>query len=91
LTPLPGTDLLKDFDQVIELQPNGRPNWDLFDCQNAVVATRMSKPEFKRAYRNLYYVFKGAYAGYREHNYLLDENVPAAIAAKANHMTVHMD
>jgi radical SAM superfamily enzyme YgiQ (UPF0313 family) len=76
LTPLPGTDLLKDFSKVIELQPNGRPNWDLFDCQNAVVATRMSKAEFKRAYRNLYHVFKGAYASYREHNYLMAEHAP---------------
>jgi radical SAM superfamily enzyme YgiQ (UPF0313 family) len=89
LTPLPGTDLLKDFEQVTELQPNGRPNWDLFDCQNAVVSTKMSKPDFKRAYRNLYHVFKGAYAGYREHNYLLVESVPGV--AQAQQAPAHME
>lgn len=88
LTPLPGTDLLKDFTSVIEVQPNGRPNWDLFDCQNAVVNTRMGKVDFKQAYRNLYHVFKGAYAGYREHNYMLDENAPGLNGARqtAAHM-----
>lgn len=78
LTPLPGTDLLPDFTKVTELQPNGRPNWDLFDCQNAVVRTTMGTGDFKRAYRNLYHVFKGAYASYREHNYLLAESAPGA-------------
>jgi len=78
LTPLPGTDLLVDFSKVTELQPNGRPNWDLFDCQNAVVRTTMNKTEFKRAYRDLYHVFKGAFATYREHNYLLSETAPRA-------------
>lgn len=89
LTPLPGTDLLKDFNEVIELQPNGRPNWDLFDCQNAVVATGMSKADFKRAYRNLYHVFKGAYASYREHNYLLEESAPGVDLARLT--SAHME
>jgi len=76
LTPLPGTDLLKTFDQVVERQPNGRPNWDLFDCQNAVTATHLTPQEFRREYRNLYHLFKGAYTQYREHNVILDEDAP---------------
>lgn len=74
LTPLPGTDLLPNFDLVTERQPNGRPNWDLFDLQNAVTATAMPKEEFRRRYRSLYRVFKGAYAQYREHRSLVNEN-----------------
>jgi radical SAM superfamily enzyme YgiQ (UPF0313 family) len=80
LTPLPGTDLLKTFDQVVERQPNGRPNWDLFDCQNAVTGTRLPPQEFRREYRNLYHVFKGAYTQYREHNVILDEYDPGISA-----------
>lgn len=67
LTPLPGTDMLSSFDAVTERQENGRPNWDLFDCQNAVTATRLPRGEFRTRYRNLYRVFKGAYSQYREH------------------------
>jgi radical SAM superfamily enzyme YgiQ (UPF0313 family) len=71
LTPIPGTALLTTFDNVVERQPNGRPNWDLFDCQNAVTSTRLPKEEFRAAYRNLYRVFKGAYTQYREHVHLV--------------------
>ncbi len=74
LTPLPGTDLLRTFDSVVERQPNGRPNWDLFDCQNAVTATAMPPAAFRKQYRDLYRVFKGAYSQYREHNYLVDDH-----------------
>lgn len=74
LTPLPGTELLPDFSKVNVMLPNGRPNWDLFDCQNAVVATALTADEFRFEYRNLYHVFKGAYAQYREHNFLLDDH-----------------
>lgn len=74
LTPLPGTELLPDFDRIVERQPNGRPNWDLFDCQNAVEATALPAAEFRREYRNLYRVFKGAYSQYREHNELLSDH-----------------
>jgi radical SAM superfamily enzyme YgiQ (UPF0313 family) len=72
LTPIPGTDLLRTFDHVTEKQPNGRPNWDLFDCQNAVTATALPPDEFRREYRNLYRLFKGAYTQYRPHNYVVD-------------------
>jgi radical SAM superfamily enzyme YgiQ (UPF0313 family) len=67
LTPLPGTEMLASFDSVIERQENNRPNWDLFDCQNAVTETRLPRSEFRQRYRNLYRVFKGAYSQYREH------------------------
>ncbi|OYY69354.1 radical SAM protein [Sphingomonas sp. 28-63-12] len=75
LTPLPGTDMLASFDQVIEKQENGRPNWALFDCQNAVTATRLPKAEFRARYRDLYRVFKGSYTQYREHVVAVREDV----------------
>lgn len=70
LTPLPGTELLVpgpdgDFPDVIERQPNGRPNWDLFDCQNAVTATVLPQEEFRAQYRDLFHRFRGRYAQYR--------------------------
>jgi radical SAM superfamily enzyme YgiQ (UPF0313 family) len=65
LTPLPGTAALETFDNVIERQPNGRPNWELFDLQNAVTETRLPKEEFEREYHNLYRVFGGVYAPHR--------------------------
>lgn len=80
LTPLPGTDMLASFDSVVERQPNGRPNWDLFDCQNAVTETRLSKAEFRRRYRELYRVFKGAYTQYREHVVEVREDLESAEA-----------
>lgn len=73
LTPLPGTDMLATFDHVIERQPNGRPNWDLFDTQNAVTRTRLDKASFRKEYRGLYRVFQGHYAQYREHNQFSDK------------------
>jgi radical SAM superfamily enzyme YgiQ (UPF0313 family) len=73
LTPIPGTPLLETFNHVTEKQANGRPNWDLFDCQNAVTATKLPKAEFRRAYRNLYHVFKGAYTQYREQSQIISE------------------
>jgi radical SAM superfamily enzyme YgiQ (UPF0313 family) len=65
LTPLPGSGLLANFDNVIIRQPNGRPNWDLFDTQNAVTKTRLPADEFRRAYRDLFRQFSGSYAKYR--------------------------
>lgn len=77
LTPLPGTDMLKDFTEVIQKNENGRPNWDLFDLQNAVTKTKLPPAEFRKQYRNLYQVFKGAYAEYCEHMELMvDTNTP---------------
>lgn len=64
LTPLPGTELLADMNVVIERQVNGRPNWDLFDTQNAVTQTVLPKDEFRAEYRNLFHRFHGAYLQY---------------------------
>jgi radical SAM superfamily enzyme YgiQ (UPF0313 family) len=75
LTPLPGTGMLETFDGVVERQPNGRPAWDLFDCQNAVTETRLPPDEFRRRYRDLYRVFKGAYTQYREHVVAITEDL----------------
>jgi radical SAM superfamily enzyme YgiQ (UPF0313 family) len=65
LTPLPGTELLASFDHVVERQQDGRPNWDLFDCQHAVTATRLPPEEFHSAYRNLYQLFRGRAGEFR--------------------------
>jgi radical SAM superfamily enzyme YgiQ (UPF0313 family) len=75
LTPIPGTELLANFDRVVTRQRNGRPNWDLFDCQNAVTATRLPAEEFRREYQNLYHVFKGSYTRYQEHPFLMERTV----------------
>ncbi|CAN5392872.1 radical SAM protein [soil metagenome] len=75
LTPLPGTEMLANFDSVTERQENGRPNWDLFDCQNAVTETRLPRADFRMRYRNLYRVFKGAYSQYREHVVAVHEDL----------------
>ena len=59
LTPLPGTAALTTFDSVIERQPNGRPNWELFDLQHPVTRTTLPREEFLREYHNLFQVFAG--------------------------------
>ncbi|MBL8291327.1 MAG: cobalamin-dependent protein [Bryobacterales bacterium] len=64
LTPLPGTELMTSFDRIVERQENGRPNWDLFDTQNAVTATYLPRDEFRREYRNLFRLFRGSYSQY---------------------------
>lgn len=65
LTPLPGTALLSNFDQITSWQANGRPDWDYFDTQNAVTATAMPPDEFRHAYRDLFRHFRGSYLQYR--------------------------
>jgi len=52
LTPIPGTG--STYDEVTDVLPNGRPNWDYFDLQHAVIPTRMSKDAFMRRYAGLY-------------------------------------
>jgi radical SAM superfamily enzyme YgiQ (UPF0313 family) len=59
LTPIPGTALLPNFDDIVERQPGGRPRWELFDCQHAVTPTLLPPDEFRAEYRNLYRVFAG--------------------------------
>lgn len=66
LTPLPGTDALRTFDAVTERQPNGRPNWELFDLQNPVTRTTLPRDAFMREYRNLFNEFIGRSLQYRE-------------------------
>ncbi len=83
LTPLPGTSLL-DFDRVTARQPNGRPDWDLFDCQNAVMETALPPADFRKQYRNLYRVFKGSYTQYREHSRVIDPAFHDGIDAAAH-------
>lgn len=65
LTPLPGTSLLENFDAITVRQPNGRPDWDYFDTQNAVTATRLPPDEFRRAYRNLFRLYGRNYGAVR--------------------------
>jgi methyltransferase len=65
LTPLPGTASLSNFDAVTERQPNGRPNWELFDLQHPVTATALPRVEFMREYENLQSVFAGRSLPYR--------------------------
>lgn len=57
LTPLPGTAACESFDHILERQPNGRPNWALFDLQLPVTQTRLPREEFLAQYRDLYRVF----------------------------------
>ncbi len=76
LTPLPGTAALATFDAVTELQPNGRPNWELFDLQHAVTKTALPKEEFEQQYHDLYRVFGGIYAPHRP----TAATLPAAVA-----------
>lgn len=64
-TPLPGTKFLETFDHITELQPNGRPDWDLFDLQNPVTGTLLPHEEFKKLYHDLYHVFSDKYAMHR--------------------------
>ncbi|MBC8165171.1 MAG: cobalamin B12-binding domain-containing protein [Bryobacteraceae bacterium] len=66
LTPIPGTASLTSFDHVTETQPNGRPNWELFDLQHVVTRTLLPQPEFERRYHDLYRVFSERYALYRD-------------------------
>ena len=65
LTPLPGTALLENFDRITSWQPNGRPDWDYFDTQNAVTQTALPPDEFRHAYRDLFRHFRGSYLQYR--------------------------
>ncbi|MCB1741144.1 MAG: cobalamin-dependent protein [Gammaproteobacteria bacterium] len=58
-TPIPGTN--NSFDQVIERQANGRPNWDYFDLQHPVIETRLPREEFQHRYDGLYQVFAANY------------------------------
>jgi radical SAM superfamily enzyme YgiQ (UPF0313 family) len=72
LTPLPGTAALTNFEGVTELQPNGRPNWELFDLQHPVTPTVLPQEVFRQEYKNLYRVFSGQYSPHRSQVKLRD-------------------
>ncbi|MCB1739470.1 MAG: radical SAM protein [Gammaproteobacteria bacterium] len=56
-TPIPGIeDGGTNYDQVLELQDNGRPDWSQFDLQHAVIKTARPKHEFFALYGSLYEV-----------------------------------
>jgi radical SAM superfamily enzyme YgiQ (UPF0313 family) len=61
LTPIPGTEAGSRFEDFTELQPNGRPRWDLFDLQHPVVPTTLEPEEFRRQYHLLHRVFADQY------------------------------
>lgn len=66
LTPIPGTAALENFDHITERQPNGRPNWEMFDLQHPVTTTHLPRPEFERRYKDLYRVFSEKYSIHRD-------------------------
>ncbi|NIM48281.1 MAG: radical SAM protein [Gemmatimonadales bacterium] len=59
LTPIPGTGTT--YDEILDLQPNGRPNWDYFDLQHAVTPTTLQKERFMELYNSLYHIFSLSY------------------------------
>ncbi|CAN5258965.1 radical SAM protein [soil metagenome] len=62
LTPIPGTPACESFDGILDMQPNGRPDWQVFDLQHPVTQTKLPRDEFMREYFGLYRLFGGAYA-----------------------------
>jgi radical SAM superfamily enzyme YgiQ (UPF0313 family) len=81
LTPIPGTNLLlPNFENVVEKQANGRPNWDLFDCQNVVTKTRLPKNVFMSEYWKLYKTFKDRYMIAKENGIAAAERLLANAA-----------
>jgi radical SAM superfamily enzyme YgiQ (UPF0313 family) len=81
LTPLPGTKLLGDMSGVVMRQPDGRPDWDFFDTQNAVTATVLPPEEFRREYRSLYRAFKASYSQFH-HYHTMRVDVSETVAAQ---------
>jgi radical SAM superfamily enzyme YgiQ (UPF0313 family) len=77
LTPIPGTALLETFDDVIERQPNGRPNWDLFDLQHPVTRTFLPRDVFMHEYKNLYLAFGKHFVPHH------DQHAAVSVAASA--------
>lgn len=62
LTPIPGSDDAGNFESVLFRQPNGRPDWSLFDLQNAVIETTLSREDFMKEYRAMQGLFAHHYA-----------------------------
>lgn len=59
-TPIPAT---VDYDEIelTERQANGRPNWDYFDLNHAVIPTKLPREEFAQRFENLYWMFAKKY------------------------------
>lgn len=59
-TPIPST---VDYNviELTEKQENGRPNWDYFDLNHAVIPTKLPKAEFDQRFENLYWMFASKY------------------------------
>lgn len=66
LTPIPGTASMKSFEGILEMQSNGRPNWELFDLQYPVTRTALPRERFMEEYKNLHRVFMESYLNYRK-------------------------
>lgn len=64
-TPLPGSDEMKDFSTITEFQPNGRPNWDLWDIKRPVVKTALPKDQFMKEFEKLKREFGTGYGQYK--------------------------
>jgi radical SAM superfamily enzyme YgiQ (UPF0313 family) len=66
LTPLPGTDDFHGcYETITKRQPNGRPDWPLWDLQSLVLPSRLREEEFMREYQGLRRVFRGRYELYQ--------------------------
>lgn len=59
LTPIPGTG--QGYDGVLEVQDNGRPDWNYFDLQHVVTESLLPKEEFMTRFYDLYHVFNYKY------------------------------
>jgi radical SAM superfamily enzyme YgiQ (UPF0313 family) len=81
LTPIPGTAALTSFENVTEMLPNGRPNWDLFDLQHPVTVTNLTREEFIYEYEQLYKVFNPRYVAYREAGAAVDNPCRGSLPA----------
>jgi radical SAM superfamily enzyme YgiQ (UPF0313 family) len=77
-TPIPGTN--NNYEDVIQRQANGRPNWDYFDLQHPVTETTLPKEEFMEQFENLYQVFAS--------NYLQAESPMTVTAMNEKHVAM---
>jgi radical SAM superfamily enzyme YgiQ (UPF0313 family) len=59
-TPIPAT---VDYNEVklTRVQPNGRPDWDYFDLNHAVIPTKLAPEEFSSRFESLYWMFAKKY------------------------------
>lgn len=60
-TPIPST-VDYNFIELTKKQANGRPNWDYFDLNHAVIPTKLPEEEFMKRYEALHWMFAHKYA-----------------------------